>query len=577
MARCLFLLILLCSLTFFVGLDRVPITDSDEAFYAEGAREMIETRDWLTPHFNYQPRFEKPVLYYWLAASSYLVFGVSEIAARFPSALAGLALALLTFVCGCRWYDKATGLLAGTIIATNFGYLAITHQALPDLPLAFFITLATWAGLNFFSDSPTHKALAFLDRIVTVRRQWLLLSTLALAAAFLTKGPIGIVLPFIVIVSVRICLLWSRRKSQGPRISFLEPLTLIDCALAGLVFAVVATPWYLAVTAVHGTEYLTSFFIGENIQRFATNKFNDPRPFWFYLPIVFGGIFPWSPFVFLWIRPAIQFLRLPYSPQLIHIQLLCWTFVPLLFFTISVGKQPRYILPILPPLAILLAKTIRSRLREHSTSTNSAKIRRDKLFASLGLVSGCVFLFLGLFVSRLQISLLDWDTDRIFTVGTVIVVSGVFICISTLSKRQYLLVWSLAAAAIATQLAVQCFLLPSLASRSVEQVAQLLIKERNQNEPSGRYRIFNRNLVFYSKIQQTDLVTDEQVLTFLNSNQRVLCVITEDDLQRIEAEGLHIHRLGTISYFNTGNLKLSTLLFPNPNRDLKNVTLIANR
>ena len=108
-------------------------------------------------------------------------------------------------------------------------------------------------------------------------------------------------------------------------------------------------------------------------------------------------------------------------------------------------------------------------------------------------------------------------------------------------------------------------------------MAQLLIKERNQNEPTGRYRIFNRNLVFYSKIQQTDLVTDEQVLTFLNSNQRVLCVITEDDLQRIEAGGLHIHRLGTISYFNTGNLKLSTLLFPNPNRDLENVTLIANR
>ncbi len=577
MARCLFLLILLCSLTFFVGLDRVPITDSDEAFYAEGAREMIESHDWLTPHFNYQPRFEKPVLYYWLAASSYLVFGVSEIAARFPSALAGLALALLTFICGCRWYDKATGLLAGTIIATNFGYLTITHQALPDLPLAFFITLATWASLNFFSDSPTHKALTFLGRIVTVRRQWLLLSTLALAAAFLTKGPIGIVLPFIVIASVRICLLWSRRNSQGPRISFFGPLTLIDCALAGLVFAVIATPWYLAVTAVHGTEYLTSFFIGENIQRFATDKFNDPRPLWFYLPIVFGGMFPWSPFVFLWIRPAIRFLRFPYFPQLIHIQLLCWTLVPLLFFTISVGKQPRYILPILPPLAILLAKTIRSRLREHSTSTNSAKIRGDKLLGSLGLVSGCVFLLLGLFVSHLQTSLLDWNTGRIFTVGTVIVVCGVSICISALSKRQYFLILSLVAAAITTQLAVQCFLLPSLASRSVEQVAQLLVKERNQNEPSGRYRIFVRNLVFYSKIQQTDLVTDEQVLTFLNSNQRVLCVITEDDLERIEAEGLRIHRLGTISYFNTGNLKLSTLLFPNPNRDLKNVTLIANR
>ena len=97
-----FLLVLLCVLTFFVGLGRPAITDSDEAFYAQAAREMVEGGDWLTPHYNGQYRFEKPVLYYWLAAVGYLVTGVGELAARLPSALAGLVLVLTTFACARR-------------------------------------------------------------------------------------------------------------------------------------------------------------------------------------------------------------------------------------------------------------------------------------------------------------------------------------------------------------------------------------------------------------------------------------------------------------------------------------------
>ncbi len=90
------LLVLLCVLTFFVGLGRPAITDSDEAFYAEAAREMVAGGDWITPHYNGQYRFEKPVLYYWLAALGYLGVGVSELAARVPSAVAGLVLVLTT-------------------------------------------------------------------------------------------------------------------------------------------------------------------------------------------------------------------------------------------------------------------------------------------------------------------------------------------------------------------------------------------------------------------------------------------------------------------------------------------------
>ena len=138
------LLTAICLATFFAGLGRSAIGDSDEAFYAESAREMVESGDWVTPHYNYEYRFQKPILYYWLVSATYRVWGIGEAAARFPSALAGLALTLMTFACGRRWFGPRTGLVAGLIVATSFGYFPIARSALPDLPLAFFISLATW-------------------------------------------------------------------------------------------------------------------------------------------------------------------------------------------------------------------------------------------------------------------------------------------------------------------------------------------------------------------------------------------------------------------------------------------------
>lgn len=577
MSRYVLLPVLLCGLTFFAGLGRAAITDSDEAFYAEGAREMVESSDWLTPHYNYEFRFEKPILYYWLAAGAYAVVGVHEAAARFPSALAGLGLALLTFACACRWYDRPTGLLAGVITSTSFGYLAATHQSLPDLPLAFFVALATWTSLVALSDAPADEPSTGTGGGAGSRRAWLMTSGAAMAAAFLTKGPVGIALPLIVIVPVRVWARWSRRDSTGSRIAWAGPLTPVDLTLAGLVFAVLAMPWYVAVTAAHGTGYLHTFFVGENLERFTTDRFNDPRPLWYYLPVVLGGMLPWSPFMLLWVRPLAQILRRRRALTFVEAQLLCWAGAPLLFYTASVGKQPRYILPILPPLAILLASAIRSRLPARVNTPRPAGPPRDRLLSVLGFVSGLSLVVLGALISRMQTLLLGGSAGPFPSAAAVIAASGVVVAAVALSRRQRLIPGSLAAAAVATQLAVQYSVLSPRGSEPVERMAQMLARERRADEPSGRYRVFVRNLVFYAQTRQVDLITDEQVLAFLRSNQRVLCVIAQDDLERIEATGLVTHRLGEVSYFNTGNLKVGTLLSPDPARDVKTVLLVANR
>ena len=142
-------LLLLCFFTFFLGLGRQAITDADEAFYAEASREMVESGDWLTPRFNYQNRWEKPVLYYWLTAATYLVTGPTEFAARLWSALSGVGLVLLAWGIARHVTGRLdVAWLAGAIVATSFGYFAMARAALPDLPLTFCITLGIWAALR---------------------------------------------------------------------------------------------------------------------------------------------------------------------------------------------------------------------------------------------------------------------------------------------------------------------------------------------------------------------------------------------------------------------------------------------
>ena len=218
MRRSFLPVLLLASVSFIASLGRGAIADSDEAFYAESSREMVESGDWLTPHFNYEPRFQKPILYYWLTAAAYEATGPTEFSARVWSALAGIGLVLLVTACGRRWFDETTGLLAGAIAATSFGYFALARMALPDLPLAFFTTLAIWAAFVATLERERHS------------RRWLLLAAAAAALGFLTKGPLALIIPALVVVPV----LLIERRSFNIRIA--------DVAVALLLFVGLAAP-----------------------------------------------------------------------------------------------------------------------------------------------------------------------------------------------------------------------------------------------------------------------------------------------------------------------------------------------
>jgi 4-amino-4-deoxy-L-arabinose transferase-like glycosyltransferase len=544
--RTTLLLLVICGATFFAGLGRPAIGDSDEAFYAEAGREMVASGDWITPYYNYEKRFQKPILFYWMVSASYLASGVNESAARFGSALAGLGLALLTAACGRRLYDERTGRLGGLIVATAFGYFSIGRLSLPDLPLAFWVTMTTWSAIVGLCDRSS-RALG-----------WLLLSGAAVGLGFLTKGPVAFIIPAVVVIPI--CWL-ERRQVQLP-----------PAAIAGAVAvaAGLAAPWFVAMARIHGIAYVEGFFVGDNLERFATSRFNDPRPPWFYLPIVAGGLLPWTPLMLSGLAPLTDWARRRRRPTAATMRLIVWAVLPLLFFTMSIGKQPRYILPILPPLALLLARTLERRLA-------SGHGGRDPLIRTAAASIAVLFIVLGALLMR-ALPLIVMIAPALVTAsaGVIIAAGAAVLAVALFGPLRHVGV-AVGIAGALTLVGLQYGLSPA-GRDPVQDMAALVVQHRRADEPVATYRVFVRNLVFYTGIKQGDLSDADEVRGYLRSGTPVLAVIAADDLQRIARRGhLPARVLGEVLYFNASAVKLRTLLRPDPGKDLDRVLLVTNR
>ena len=558
MSRPVFALISLCALTFFVGLGRPAITDSDEAFYAESAREMVRSGDWITPHFNDIPRFEKPILYYWLAATTYRVAGVGAAAARFPSALAGLGLVLLAFAGARRWFDAPTATLAGVVTATSFGYAMMARQALPDLVLAFLVTLTVWAAMVAWLDDPPGTTARRLT--AGERRLCLGIAAVGGAGAVLVKGPVGLVLPVVIVGPLLVWETWSGRSTWRIRAA--------DVVVTLPVFLVLAVPWFASMTLAHGVGYLDRFFIGENLERFTTPRYNDPRPLWYYIPVVMGGMLPWSPFMLLWLPAIGRAVRRRREMLTTDLRLIWWALAPLMFFTLSIGKQPRYILPILPPIAILLARTIHRRLQMSPEP--------DRSFAACAAFTGVLLIGVGGLGLHAGPLFLDWTPLWTTGVPLGVAVSGLAVILVAAWHRRWI-PHALVTATIIVVLGVHCILFAAPGSSPVQRMAAMIAGQDSLGVPYGRFRVFNRNLIFYAERSFVELSELDAARNFLSSPHRVLCVLLADDADRLEAGGLPLRRLGEVSYVNTGTLNLGTILVPDPATRIRRVVLVANR
>jgi 4-amino-4-deoxy-L-arabinose transferase-like glycosyltransferase len=501
------------------GLGRAAVGDSDEAFYAEAAREMIASGNWLTPTYNFDERFQKPVLYYWLTAATYLVAGVSATAARWWSAMSAVAIAVVVYWATRRWYDAATAQAAGLIAATSVGSALMARMALPDLPLAAFVTGSVVSAFVAIFDDEQRSL------------PWMLLAAALAALAMLTKGPVG---PLVAALAVGGAVLVDRKAAK------VRPS---DIVMAAFAFLVIAAPWYVVMAAQHGTAYLTGFFIGDNFERFATTRFNDPRPVWFYLPILAIGLMPWTPFAILGIPTLRRGRGRQISISNVDRRVIMWALVPLVFFSASVGKQPRYILPILPPLAILLARGITLYLSKREVSRTA-----DRLLRSAAALSGVLTILYGVSLYRAR-PLMESEVASgiLFLASAATIVSGAIIVSRSVRGALARLVPAIALTACVSMLV-------------------------------GTFRVMVRNLVFYTRLRTIDLTTDEDLARFVDRRERLLLVIGRHDREMLEERtGRKLKVLGSARYFNSAILKVRTFIVPEPEREVVEVEVVSTR
>ena len=306
--------VLALGLLFFYGLTRTGLVGPDEPRYASIGREMARSGDWVTPRLWGEPWFEKPPLSYWMTAAGNLAGLGPDLAGRLPVALLSVAFLILYYWCLRAEFGRRAALFASMVLASSAAWVAFSRVGVTDLPMAALFSAAMLLGLRWVS---------------TGERRLIAAAAFFLGLAVLAKGLVPLVLA--------VPLLWAgRRRLKDWRLLF--PLA---------VFFLTAAPWYILCYFRNGPVFLNEFFWRHHFDRFSSGVGFHEEPFWFYLPVLVAGLFPWSPALVALIRrglyrdPGRRFLLL-------------WLGFGFVFFSASSGKLPGYLLPLYPALAALV-------------------------------------------------------------------------------------------------------------------------------------------------------------------------------------------------------------------------------
>jgi 4-amino-4-deoxy-L-arabinose transferase-like glycosyltransferase len=339
-----FLLAGFCGFLFFFGLAYFGLVGADEPRYAQVAREMLARHDWITPTLGGKPWLEKPPLYYWQAMLAYSIFGVSDWAARLPSAF-DATLMVVAIYCFLKRFRPGFHLDGALMSASAAGVVGFARAASTDMPLAAMFTIALLAWYGWFESES---------------RRYLALFYFFLALGMLAKGPVA---PALAAVIVALFAVAKRDYRLLGRTLWLPGI---------LLFGVVASPWHIAVQ-IKNPGFFRVFILEHNFARFGTNLYHHTQPFWYYVPVVLVGLLPWTVFVVsslteimrVWWRERREMLR---SEDALNAFLLIWLVVPVVFFSVSQSKLPGYILPAMPAGTLLLAEYVRRHMTRGENS-----------------------------------------------------------------------------------------------------------------------------------------------------------------------------------------------------------------
>lgn len=318
------LLVLCVFFSFLFNLDGSPLIDRDEGEFSEITREMFVRNDFISIFVNDKPSYDKPILIYWCQAMSYWAFGLGEFAFRFPSAVFSILWVWVVYRFVRKHFDVRTGLIAGVFMSTSLWVTIIGRAAIADALLNLLLTLTMFDVWEWLCQP---------------RRGVKLRIFLWVGLGFLTKGPIAVILPFVVTF---VYLGLQRRWGTWIRLIF-DPLGI-------LIFLAITAPWYIAQYLRQGQDFIDGFFGKHNVGRFSKVMEKHGGGFWYYIPFTFLILLPHSTmFTRLFARTG------EIARDALGRYLLIWFGFVFLFFSISATKLPHYVLYGFVPLFIFMA------------------------------------------------------------------------------------------------------------------------------------------------------------------------------------------------------------------------------
>ncbi len=487
----------------FTALGRGGLTDPDESAYTESVREMAEQGDWLVPHLYGQPLLDKPILYYWILGGSFGLLGESEFAARLPSALAGLALLLLVYRLARLTYgSRRTALIAAGVLATSLEFVLLGRAAVTDMILTVFCTAAILCYLETLS-VPTRGILPFAGAA-------------CIGLAVLTKGPVGLAVPALVLGAH---LLATRSLS---RVRELRPVSSL------LIIGAVALPWYAAIGILR-PDLVREFVLVGNLGRFLRPEHRFEPPI-YYLVVLAIGFLPWSAFLPGAVGRAFLDWRRREEGAARRLLPALWLLILLVFFTAAASKLPSYILPAFPAAAMLAAGPLEAWL------TPATAGRRTP---GTGAAMALVLLTAGM-------TLFAWRTGNLGSIPLEVKNSLLSLCLAgllgclfvlgtLLAGRPRISFFLLLGGSGVVVLSLLLFGFPQVeAWKSSREAASVVAPALRPSDGVILFHENNPGFAYYLRRIPEIVTSEEDLLRRLESGNRVYCLMGQDKYEKLK-------------------------------------------
>jgi len=495
------------------GLGVATLWEPDEPRFAEATRQMFERGDFLTPYFNGVPRFEKPILLYWLQAIAYAALGPTELAARLPVAVMGIGTVLVLYLLGAAIASPRAAFVAALALATMFRFVAMSRQGLTDVPVVFFITVAMYG---------------FVRSVTTPSRAAPWLAWSAVGLGVLTKGPIGL-------LPVAVWAAYAAARRDGQLVARVRPIA------GAIVAMVIAVPWYAMMIVEHGRAFV-DFAIGHEIVNrvMSEREFAPMRGFLYYFKVWPGDAAPWS-ILFIaalgWTTRRWRELRTD-DRRAIGLAL-TWFLGVFFIFSLSRSKVAHYVLPAYPAAALLIGVFIdRVAGLERAVASRGADDFRDRRWwrEPMAVVAGVVLIAAGM---------LGWSVDVLMPAATVaarlllpavLAVGGVAVALAVWRSAPIAATAALALTLAGAFAVIGAVIVPG-AIEAFKPMPQLARTAARLAPPGTRIGLAGRygasSVIFYSHHNIEWLNDDEATLTFMANHPDALCVMPSSDVERL--------------------------------------------